>query len=280
METAIIDTFADIDTHRRIGDLIRRVSTNRGDVRQIALEGLDLRCCRRILDLGCAFGAFTAALKGRVPQGATATGLDLIAAYEASYLQSCRQAGIGGTFSAAGTAGLAAFPDASFDLILCSYALYFFPGAIPELARLLHNDGTLVAITHFRGNARELLAAIKSVWAGKSGKSVERLPMEVIIDRFAAENGADLLKPWFTDIAIRDYPNQLVFSPGDIDSLREYLRFKGPFFFAGTGLEAGDLLTGTISTIRKEAEDWGSFTVTKDDRIFICRHPVDKGVKI
>ncbi|MCX7634414.1 MAG: methyltransferase domain-containing protein, partial [Syntrophales bacterium] len=278
-ETAIIDAFADIETHRRMGELIRRVSTNGEDIRRMALADLDLRGCRRIMDLGCAFGAFTAALKGRIHPEATAVGLDVIPSYASAYLQSCRQAGIAGKFSAAGTAGLAAFADASFDLILCSYALYFFPEAIPELARLLHTEGTLVAITHFRGNARELLAAIKHILRERFGRTVERLPLELIIDRFAAENGHELLQPWFDSIETRDFLNNLVFSSEDIDHLFAYLRFKGPFFFAGTGLEKEALLPETAAFLRAEAQRQGRVTVTKDDRIFICRRPVHKGDK-
>ena len=48
--------FDNVQAHLRIADLIRRFSTNRHSVHETALEGLDLRECRRILDLGCGFG--------------------------------------------------------------------------------------------------------------------------------------------------------------------------------------------------------------------------------
>ena len=58
--------FDKVQAHRRIAELIRRFSTNRRSVHETALEGLDLRECRQILDLGCAFGLFTDKHRGRI----------------------------------------------------------------------------------------------------------------------------------------------------------------------------------------------------------------------
>ena len=46
--------------------LIARYSINRRDIREIALEKLDLSSFKDILDLGCAYGFFTERLAGRL----------------------------------------------------------------------------------------------------------------------------------------------------------------------------------------------------------------------
>jgi len=143
-QAQIHKVFDDVQAHLRIAELIRRFSTNRRDVRRTSLEGLDLKDCRQILDLGCAFGSFTDKLEGRVSPDAVATGVDVIGGYEPLFLAACRRAGIRGRFFSTGTPILETFADRTFDLILCSYALYFFPEAIPEIARLLHPQGTFV----------------------------------------------------------------------------------------------------------------------------------------
>ncbi|MFH1081174.1 MAG: hypothetical protein V1766_13100 [Pseudomonadota bacterium] len=51
--------FRDVHEHQRVAGLIQRFSTNKGNVQEIALEGLEFRIYRQILDLGCAFGSFT-----------------------------------------------------------------------------------------------------------------------------------------------------------------------------------------------------------------------------
>lgn len=33
-------------------------------------------------------------------------------------------------------------------MVLCSYAMYFFPEIIPEVSRILKNDGVFIVITH------------------------------------------------------------------------------------------------------------------------------------
>jgi cyclopropane fatty-acyl-phospholipid synthase-like methyltransferase len=86
--------FRDVHEHQRVAGLIQRFSTNKGNVLKTALDGLDLRNCQHILDLGCAFGSFTERLKGRVAADATATGVDIIAAYEPLYLAACGRASI------------------------------------------------------------------------------------------------------------------------------------------------------------------------------------------
>jgi cyclopropane fatty-acyl-phospholipid synthase-like methyltransferase len=55
--------------HAAISEIIRRVSSNPADVRDVALAGLELGAVRRVLDLGCGFGFLTARVMPRVARG-------------------------------------------------------------------------------------------------------------------------------------------------------------------------------------------------------------------
>jgi ubiquinone/menaquinone biosynthesis C-methylase UbiE len=265
--------FDNVHAHQRIADLIQRYSTNKQGVHRTALKGLDLAACRRILDLGCAFGSFTEKLKGMVGSAAMATGVDAVRAYEPLYLAACARAGIRGRFSPAGISVLQTFADQSFDLILCSYALYFFPEAIPEIARLLSDDGVFIAITHHRRNTGELIRLTKETLDAIGLYHEKHLPLEIITGRFSSENGLALLQPWFGGIRMIDFPNRLVFPKGEIESLTEYFRFKSPLYFTDTGLDMEALLPTVLERLARAASRQNGMSISKDDCIFVCMLP-------
>jgi ubiquinone/menaquinone biosynthesis C-methylase UbiE len=272
-EVQIHKVFADAHTHQRIAYLIQRFSTNKQGIHQTALEGLDLKQCRNILDLGCAFGSFTEKLKGRVGAQAAATGVDAIAAYEPLFLAACQRAGVSGRFFSTGISVLKNFADQSYDLILCSYALYFFPEAIPEIVRLLHHKGIFVAITHHRRNSRELIKLTKKILDALGLYHEKHLPLEIIAGRFSSENGQALLMPWFGGIRTIDFPNRLVFTKEDIEHLKEYFRFKSPLYFTDTRLNLEAVMPVVLEHLAQAASEQKGMKISKDDSIFICTSP-------
>ncbi len=66
--------FRNVQKHLLIGQLIRQFSTNKEDIRKTALRQVDLSNCQNVLELGCAFGAFTEALKDKLHPAAKITG--------------------------------------------------------------------------------------------------------------------------------------------------------------------------------------------------------------
>ncbi|NPU83191.1 MAG: methyltransferase domain-containing protein [Syntrophaceae bacterium] len=270
---AIQSVFGDIPGHRAIAGIIRSHSTNSRDVRHYALEGLDLSKCGDILELGCAFGPFTETLQGRVSPAGVVVGVDIVEAYDEPFLDACRRAGLRGRFLAEGVPVVRSFPEASFDLVLCSFALYFFPEVIPEVARILRPGGLFVVITHDRNNMGELADLIREILAREGDLPEGRLPVEAIVARFSAENGEALLAPWFGRIDALDYRNTLVFPSSDIPQILRYIRFKSPFLLTGTSRTVPDL----ILLLERELHQWirnaGSIRLSKNDRIFRCRLP-------
>ncbi len=123
--------------HATIAQVIRRTSTNPADVRDIALEGLELTSARSVLDLGCGFGFMSEAVARRVAPDARLVGLDACQENERPYLERLAAADRAGSFVNGRIDRTLAWPAGSFDLILASYSLYFFPEIIPEVARVL-----------------------------------------------------------------------------------------------------------------------------------------------
>ncbi|MDI9570972.1 MAG: class I SAM-dependent methyltransferase [Pseudomonadota bacterium] len=270
----ITAVFTGVDAHLVTAGLIRSHSTNREDIREAALRGLDLRPCRRILDLGCGFGFFSEALRNRVGAEAQITGLDMIPAYESLFLDVCRRIGVQGRFIAAPASHIETLPERSWDLILCSYALYFFPEIVAQIARRLTAGGIFITITHAEKNMGELFAAARTVLKEQGLINRDRLPVEDIISRFCAENGEQLLRRAFHRIDIIDYPNDLVFKPDELPILMAYFRFKSPFFLAGIDAQRRDgIMTRFAVHLEDVARRQAGFTIFKDDRVFICRAP-------
>jgi ubiquinone/menaquinone biosynthesis C-methylase UbiE len=192
----LAEVFGDVETHQKITKIIRKYSANPDDIRETALNKLDLSEAKIILDLGCGFGFFTRALKGRANTEAEITGIDCHPQYRDSYLDSCRQAQIDGKFIGECITSIRRIRSNSIDLILCSYALYFFPEILPHISRILKIDGLFVTITHSRRHLFELGEQVKNVLS----KPGDNLPYELLIESFSAENGLNLLRPWFGDI--------------------------------------------------------------------------------
>ena len=272
-DTQLADVFRHLDLHAAIAEIIVRHSTNHQDIRQIALSDLDLRACRNIIDLGCAFGFFSQALKGKVHPQAKIMGIDVCGNYQDQFISSTQNAGIQAEFCPADINVLDKLPFASFDLIICSYALYFFPEAIPRIASLLNHNGTFITLAHARPHMTQLINIIKTCMRSYGVDVDCYLPVEKLMNRFSSANGRQLLTPWFGNIKEIKYKNSLVFTPASSDDLIKYLRFKGPYFIPETTLPKNNILTLLEECLAKRLCAEKKFIVSKNDIIFTCTNP-------
>jgi len=263
-----------METHR----LISRYSINRQDIREIALEGLDLTGVEKALDLGCAYGFFTEKLAGRLKEGATVTGLDLVdEANRDPFLEVVDSIGYQGRFVAGNADLIGDMDSGSLDLVVASYSLYFFPHLIGEIARVLRPNGIFVAITHTESSLQEVIrlipACIRSVGLEAPGEPAIGRLLRV----FSLENGEAQLRGHFGRIERIPFENDLSFPQGDIDACIDYLGKKQNLLFKEVfdtnPKRIDEALSFFYRELRENAHRQGSVVITKDDCVFRCFDP-------
>jgi hypothetical protein len=145
---------------------------------------------------------------------------------------------------------------------------------IPEIARVLKQDGKFITITHYQTNMQELIGITRNILEkNKLLDNNKPLPIEIIIRQFSAENGQDLLGKSFGEVISLDFKNNLVFKPQEIDFFTEYLYFKSPFFLLGTQTSMRSIINELLNELRNIADKEKVICMNKDDRIFICSKP-------
>lgn len=249
--------------HETAAEIIRRNSTNPTDVRQVAVEGLDLSQAERVLDLGCGFGFFTEVVARRVSARARLVGMDAIEGNRHAFLSRVHSTGRGARFVRAEVNSILPFESASFDVVTSSYSLYFFAEALPEVARVLSQDGWLLAITHDRDSFRELFRL--------SDLPTNGAPLYDLIERFSSENGGTLLGQCFEHVERIPYTNTLRFSAEHLEDLLSYFRFKLPLL--ATGGPDGSLDERLRVSAQARLQRGEEIRVEKNDTIFRCRGP-------
>ncbi|MBN2539410.1 MAG: class I SAM-dependent methyltransferase [Deltaproteobacteria bacterium] len=277
-DTLFKHTFGHVQRHRLVGDIIRKFSDNRSDVYEMALKGLDFNQPIRILDIGCGYGRFTGHLKQLVPAGSRCTGLDLLTENRQPFLDTARKIDPEADFIAGPADQIEEIADNSYELIIIAYSLNFFSTIIPDLARILAPDGQVVIINHTRHFLKELVQDIILALSNSAIAGQARLNHEQLISDFNDENGSSFLTSHFKTVEYIDYPNQLSFSPGELDRFFIYLDFKLPMLVQTNQSETDADLTRfkeiLFKRIRQGSQVSGVYRLNKDDCIFRCRQPV------
>lgn len=268
------EIFADTLHHETVAKIIRDYSTNKLDIRNIALEGLQLQDCKTALDFGCGFGYFTRALKDRINPECKILGIDLCPENEASYLESTRIANLNGEFSGSDEKVILTIPTDTVDLVICSYALYFFPAIMSEISRVLKPSGVFISITHSKTHLTEVLSFIRDVFEELGIQKPESLPCQSLSDNFNDSNGSQLLSPWFSNIEEKKYNNSLHFKIDDFEDLKKYFKFKQGHFIEDNIDYKDKVLNKMMSSLRLQLQQERTFKITKNDAIFICKKPL------
>jgi len=274
-KTKPADIFVDIQAHIESGRFIRDTSLNVQDIRDFAFKDVNLRDCKDILDLGCAYGFFIKGLAGRLHPDAQINGVDLWQGCEEHYITACRESFYTGNFCLSDKVFCKRYPDESFDLVLCSYALYFFPEAIPEIARVLRPNGLFITVTHTVPHMQELIDIIKKLLAKHTGSPVHSLPLEKLFDAFSSANGFQLLSPWFREIREKKYMNSLHINYDSLPGLINYLCFKKPLFFPDDCKLDTRFIKSVVADYLRELLSRQEFlTISKNDTVYICQYPL------
>lgn len=273
-QQSMVETFTDTKMHEAVAEIIYSHSTNKLDVRIAALDGLQFKNAKTVLDLGCGFGFFTRSLKDSVNSKAQILGIDQCADYKEAYLKSCEIAGLKGDFKAAKAESIKDTPSNTYDLIICSYALYFFPEIIPQISRIIKPGGIFITITHSNNHLFELFSIVKNAFKAEKNDGLGCLPYEKLISKFSKNNGRKLLSSSFEQVTEIDYCSSLVFEREDVGNFEKYLTFKRPFYVSDTSREGNIIYDNIINTLCASLRSGIPFKITKDDTIYICCKPI------
>jgi len=247
--------------HGAVSDLIRRHSTNPDDVREVALDGVAMPPSGRFLDLGCGFGFMAEGLARRARPGTEIVGVDVNASNLRHFTERMEAFGCCGRFFCRELVARLPFRSGSFDGVVASYALYFFPRLLPDITRVLGEGGFFVTLTHSEASMASLLAVL--------GLPEGDSPQALMLHEFSAETGGAQLRSVFGSVEEVDYRNALVFGPDGLADLLAYVRFKLPLI--RRRVPPGSPVPPEIERrLRRMLDDHGCIVIRKDDRIFRC----------
>jgi 8-oxo-dGTP diphosphatase len=273
----IEQTYRDLDLHQAANCIVYGHSVNRRDIRDFALQGVDFSRVHNILDLGCGFGFSTLGFHGKLFPNTHIVGLDIQETYQRPFLQACESVGALGEFHASDVAELLTYPPHSFDLVLSCYSLYYFPEAVGDIARVLTDHGTLVAVTHSQESLTELIRHLPPTLESLGIRVPELLGIQKLLRTFSSENGADLLRPSFAAVKRRVFSNRLRFGPGDLRQVEIYLAMKKRLLlkevYEASPDSVGAALNRIMVALASEAAAKGAVNFRKDDAVFLCRGP-------
>jgi ubiquinone/menaquinone biosynthesis C-methylase UbiE len=272
-------------TYERVHDLlltryiIKTYSTNKSDIRDVALDKLVFNNVKRVLELGCGYGFFIEKLKGMLHDSAVIIGIDLVENNREPFLHSVASIQYKGEFITGSADIIKEMPKASFDLIITSYSLYFFPYLIPEISRILAPDGVFIAVTHSKNTLREAIQFITSCMTKIGIKKQEKMIINKLFLAFSLEDGKEQLEKYFSRVEQLDFKNSLIFSPQHIDDLIFYIQKKKHLIYK----EVLNMMPKKLDEVQHCVETsiieyskmHGPMTLNKDDAVFRCYEPMN-----
>lgn len=220
---------------------------------------LDLPATCRILELGTGSGDLWRLNSGRIPAGWNITLSD----FSSGMLEETR-----GNLQATPhefaferiDAQAISHSDAVFDLVIANHMLYHVPDrpkALSEIRRVLKPGGWLFASTaseHNMSELGELLWRFDSAmpyWGGRT--------MEI----FSLENGEEQLRPFFSPIELRRYPDELVIT--EAVPLVAYV-----CSMMTDAVPEGDRVAAFRQFVQRELDTHGAIHISKDAGVFIA----------
>lgn len=271
------NTFGRVKLHQRIGNIILEHSTNQTSLGSIVYKEIHFDETIRVADIGCGYGRCINHLDKIVPSDSDYIGIDPLESNRIPFLNTTNTAGFSGNYICGNADRISEFPDNYFDLILCNFSLYFFIDTLPTIVNKLKSNGLFITITHSTNSLNELLNDLQIILNIDHKSTWDDLGSEQILDNFNAENGLELLQPYFNDIEEIAYSNSLEFHVNDVDKLFDLLQFKKTSLIHHNDYtdyiktsEFDDKLRNVITV---KINKLGKYTLNKDDAIFRCRIP-------
>jgi ubiquinone/menaquinone biosynthesis C-methylase UbiE len=272
----IIRTYDKVHDHLLARHIIKMYSTNKDDIRDIALQGLHLNESQRVLEIGCGYGFFIEKLKGRLHEKAAIIGIDLVENNREPFLNSTATIQYRGEFIAASADIIREMPESLFDVVISSYSLYFFPHLLRDISRILIPQGVFIALTHSKDSLKEVIRFVAGCMRSSGIKRKEPVINKLFMN-FSRENGESLLRSYFDIVERIDFANSINFSCDNIEDCIFYVNKKPYLIYK----EIIDVMPEKLEIVQQCVESRlvdfvkrnGSISVNKDDAVFRCFAP-------
>lgn len=148
------------------------------------------------------------------------------------------------------------YPDESFDAVIANHMLYHVPNrlqALSEIRRVLKPGGRLFATTVGECHLSEMKEWLRFVHLEKSFEEFSR--------SFTLENGFDQLKPFFAEVRLARYEDNLQVT--EVEPIIAYIR---------SSIHVSELSEDAMLEIRNDLEtelkEKGSIFIRKDSGLF------------
>ena len=221
-----------------------------------------------VLDIGTGTGQYLAPLRERVPHGRIIAG-DL----SWGMLRDLRVKGLpGGAWLLNADAEGLPLADASCDVILASYVMFFIPDiprALAEMHRVLRPGGALLAVTMAHVYMDELRVVINRALAQLGAPIGYETRYGDISPRFSLESGLPYLAPHFR-MTVHQIESAFVFPEVEpvlayVASSRDVIRDDLP-----TGRAWDEFIAALRDVIQTELATHGEFRVSKNAGVLIA----------
>ncbi len=267
-------------TYEQVHDLlitryiIKTYSTNNDDIRDIAIRGVNFKGMKRMLELGCGYGFFIEKMKGLLNDEAIIIGIDMVENNREPFLHSVASIEYRGEFIAGNVEIIKKMKSSSFDCVVASYSLYFFPQLINEIARIMSPQGIFIVITHSRNTLGEAIRIINHCMLEHGIGEPGGTAIGKLFTAFPVELGLSALEPYFTRVERIDYINSMVFPNDSMRDLLFYLHQKRNLIYRKIINQEPETVEKVSQCIEKNimkyTHDHGEFVLNKDDAVFRC----------
>jgi ubiquinone/menaquinone biosynthesis C-methylase UbiE len=209
----------------------------------------------RVLELGCGPGYLWKECIDRIPDGWSITLSDLSDGMIDAAWRNLVVTGRAFKFEQIDAQSIP-YPDETFDIVIANHMLYHVhdrPKALAEIHRTLKSGGHFIASTVGDGHLTEINRWLKQVSPDKD--------FAPFANTFTLDNGLEQLTPFFSQVEIKRYDDDLCVT--ELEPLMAYIH---------STFKAKELSGSALVNIRQELENLlkthGEIFITKDSGLF------------
>jgi len=252
---------SNLDARRQ---LHRRFSVNKYGWTRWVFDQLDLPSVCRILELGCGPANLWVENLARIPAGWNITLTDFSPGMVKQAQENLRDSGRTFAFDIVDAQDIP-HDDESFDAVLANHMLYHVPDrdkALSEIRRVLRSGGKLYSSTVGDNHMRELDEMVARFDAQGDYMCASANP-------FTLETGAEQLVPWFSEVVILRYADELV-----VTEAEPFVAYVASMVRAES-LRTSGSLAELAAFVERELATHGAVHITKDSGLLValCSDP-------